>query len=160
MKSKICSLPEYVKHENLAKLDLENDLVKLGKYIHSSNMGLFNTLVGDPFFVGKEDNYGGLVVNLMEMEHTAQEFESKLNLSLTAWKVQISSEIEVYIMRRISDYGSVGENGLFMPELGVAEKIHTLTFTIWQNISLIKNLKSMLELKGSQNEHKVLGLTL
>lgn len=33
-------------------------------------------------FVGKEDNYGGLVVNLMEMEHmTAQDFESKLDLN-------------------------------------------------------------------------------
>ena len=36
---------KYVEHENLAKLDLGNDLVKLGKYIHSLNLRLFNTVV-------------------------------------------------------------------------------------------------------------------
>ncbi|CAN6820774.1 unnamed protein product [Brassica oleracea] len=42
-------------------------------------------------FSGKEDNYGGVVVNLIETEPmtTAQEFESKLDVSLTAWKVQV-----------------------------------------------------------------------
>lgn len=59
---------------------------------------------GDPFYLdtavmdygahqifsGKEDNYGGVVVNLIETEPmTAQEFESKLDVSLTAWKVQV-----------------------------------------------------------------------
>lgn len=41
-------------------------------------------------FSGKEDNYGGVVVNLMEMEPTtAQDFESKLDVSLAPWKVQV-----------------------------------------------------------------------
>lgn len=41
-------------------------------------------------FNGKEDNYGGVVVNLMEMEPmTAQDFEAKLDGSLKAWKVQV-----------------------------------------------------------------------
>lgn len=39
---------------------------------------------------GKEDNYGGIVVNLLEMEPmTAQEFEAKLDVSLKTWKVQV-----------------------------------------------------------------------
>lgn len=41
-------------------------------------------------FNGKEDNYGGIVVNLMEMEPmTAQDFEAKLDVSLKSWKVQV-----------------------------------------------------------------------
>ena len=48
----------------------------------------------------------------------------------------------------------MGENGLFMPELGVAEKIHTLTFTTCQNItSLIKNLKFMPQLGVDKKIH-------
>ena len=46
------------------------------------------------------------------------------------------------------------ENGLFMPELGVAERIHTSTFTASRNIpTLIKNLKFMPELWVDKKIH-------
>ncbi|CAN6812173.1 unnamed protein product [Brassica oleracea] len=50
-------------------------------------------------FSGKEDNYGGVVVNLIETEPmtTAQEFESKLDVSLTAWKVQVLEDTRIWI---------------------------------------------------------------
>ncbi|KAG2294087.1 hypothetical protein Bca52824_040756 [Brassica carinata] len=49
-------------------------------------------------FVAKEDNYGGLVVNLMEMEHmTAQDFESKLDLNGRFRFQLVESSLEMLI---------------------------------------------------------------
>ena len=49
---------------------------------------------------------------------------------------------------------NIGENGKFMPKLGVDEKVHTSTFTTCQNIpSLIKNLKFMSELRVDRKIH-------
>ncbi|CAN6998047.1 unnamed protein product [Brassica oleracea var. botrytis] len=54
-------------------------------------------------FSGKEDNYGGVVVNLIETEPmTAQEFESKLDVSLTAWKVQGMRGIWIKLSSQLS----------------------------------------------------------
>ncbi|CDY15075.1 BnaC03g44360D [Brassica napus] len=54
-------------------------------------------------FSGKEDNYGGVVVNLMEMEPTtAQDFESKLDVSLAPWKVQGKRGIWIKLSSQLS----------------------------------------------------------
>ena len=57
-------------------------------------------------------------------------------------------QYSLYIESRRNRTPLTRENSLFIPELGVAEKIHNPTFTTCQNIhSLIKNLKFMPEIR-------------
>ncbi|XP_024009651.1 LOW QUALITY PROTEIN: nudix hydrolase 6 [Eutrema salsugineum] len=54
-------------------------------------------------FNGKEDSYGGVVVNLMEMEPMdAQDFEAKLDNSLKAWKDQGKKGIWIKLSSKLS----------------------------------------------------------
>ncbi|KAG2294101.1 hypothetical protein Bca52824_040770 [Brassica carinata] len=73
----------------------------------------------DVIFSGKEDNYGGVVVNLIETEPmTAQEFESKLDVSLTAWKVQGMRGIWIKLSSQLSslvDSAIKSHLALFLP---------------------------------------------